>query len=501
MAIRIQPHDITVPEDDPFKHDLLDRKKSVEVLTQLVRSFDGPCVLAVDAAWGNGKTTFLKMWQQYLRNLHFPVIDFNAWETDFAGSPFLALSTELTEELKKNKCLDENTLSKIKEKAKKVMKAVLPGFIRMMTAGALNIDPLLGKELGNALTSIAEDSFTEYESAKKSIEEFRSTLEDIAETVSKPKSNQEDIAEAVSQSSSGKPLIVMIDELDRCRPSYAVELLEIAKHFFSVNHIVFVLAINRSELAHSIKALYGRDFDALGYLRRFVDIDFRLPDPDRSSFIESAFERIELGKYFARTQDPNKEIDGQLILAMVQIFFQTSNLSLRQIGQAIQRLGLVFASLRSDQRSLTYFASVALIFRTIDGDLYHRFCKREIDDREAIESLFGKLWGAAPTTEGRTSMFEAIVIMGWCEMAHPDGVSYGEIDSPLFLFYKEISEQATGTNGANNRDIKYAKRVCRTVSLFCAKPLGGRGFVESVRRIELFSDGLMNEATSEGGGS
>lgn len=98
--MRIQPFEIEVPADDPFEQDLLDRKESVEVLTHLVRSLEGPCVLAVDAAWGNGKTTFLKIWRQYLLNLGFPVVQFNAWETDFAGDPFLASSTELTDGLK-----------------------------------------------------------------------------------------------------------------------------------------------------------------------------------------------------------------------------------------------------------------------------------------------------------------------------------------------------------------------------------------------------------------
>ena len=60
------------------------------------------------------------------------------------------------------------------------------------------------------------------------------------------------------------------------RPSYAVEPLEVAKYLFSVDHIVFVLAINRSELAYSIQALYGDGFDAKGYLRRFFDVDFQL---------------------------------------------------------------------------------------------------------------------------------------------------------------------------------------------------------------------------------
>ena len=99
MGFRVQPPPIDIPEDDPFSNDLLDRRESAEVLTHLLASIEGPCVLAVDAAWGNGKTTFLGMWSQHLRNEGFPVVGFNAWETDFSEDPFIALSTELTEGL------------------------------------------------------------------------------------------------------------------------------------------------------------------------------------------------------------------------------------------------------------------------------------------------------------------------------------------------------------------------------------------------------------------
>ena len=101
MGIRIQPREIDVPMDEPFENALLGRKEPVEVLTRLVGSIEGPYVLAVDAAWGTGKTTFLNIWAQYLHNQRFPVVKFNAWETDFSGNPLVDLSTELTEGLRK----------------------------------------------------------------------------------------------------------------------------------------------------------------------------------------------------------------------------------------------------------------------------------------------------------------------------------------------------------------------------------------------------------------
>lgn len=228
MGIRIQPREIEVPADDPFKNDLLGRKESVEVLTHLVGSLDGPCVLAVDAPWGSGKTTFLRIWAQYLRDQGFPVVEFNAWETDFAGDPFVSLSTELTEGLQKY--TDKTLATKIdntRKVAAEVIRRAVPGLIRVATAGILDVNVLLEKELGQALASDAEKRLSEYEEAQKSIKKFRRVLQDMADAVSRSKGN--------------RPLIVVIDELDRCRPSYAVELLEVAKHLFSVDRIILSL--------------------------------------------------------------------------------------------------------------------------------------------------------------------------------------------------------------------------------------------------------------------
>lgn len=187
------------------------------------------------------------------------------------------------------------------------------------------------------------------------------------------------------------------------------------------------------------------------------------------------------------------------MLDMVQTFFRTPNLSLRQIGQAIRRLGLVFASLRSNQRSFAFSAVVALIFRTIDGDVYHRFCRHEISDLEAIDSLLEKLGGAGPPLGPERSTFEETIIAGWCEMAHPHGLFGKAIDSPLYLRYKKQSEQAAETNAASSPAIRHALAVCGMVDKFFQPGgFGSPGFLHSVRRIELFSDGLLDEATPEG---
>ena len=102
QKFKIRPDNIEVPHDNPFEHDLLNRKQPVEILTNLLLNTENPYTISIDASWGNGKTTFLSMWKQHLRNQDFHVIEFNAWETDFVGDPLVAITSELLENTKED---------------------------------------------------------------------------------------------------------------------------------------------------------------------------------------------------------------------------------------------------------------------------------------------------------------------------------------------------------------------------------------------------------------
>ena len=270
MTIRIRPPDIKVPDDDPFQNDLLERKRSIETLTGLLGALEGPCVIALDSEWGGGKTTFIRMWAAYLRNEQYPVAEFNAWETDYFGDPFVALSPRLQEKFEAAPPASfAETTKNFAKATKKVALRTAPVALRILSQGLLDsgsVEQLFTEKIA----SYAEDRLEEFVEVEKSISEFKVILQEGALCLSKQHEN--------------RPLFIMIDELDRCRPSYAVELLEVAKHIFSVDRIVFVLAVNRSELACSVKALYGAKFDAKGYLYRFFDLDYTLPLPNRKHF-------------------------------------------------------------------------------------------------------------------------------------------------------------------------------------------------------------------------
>ena len=486
MGIRIQPREIDVPQDDPFKEDLLGRKKPAEVLTHLIGNFEGPCVLAVDAAWGNGKTTFLKMWSQYLRNDGFSVVEFNAWETDFSGDPFIALSTEMEEGLQKyrEKSLVTEKVDNVVEQAKKVAQRAVPGLIRFATSGTPGV-----ASVGSTLASYVEDKLSEYREAQKSVKAFKQTLQDMAETL--------------SESNKNRPLIVVIDELDRCRPSYAVELLEVAKHLFAVDHIVFVLAVNRSQLAHSVKALYGSDFDAVGYLRRFFDVDFRLPEPERDAFINATFNAIRIENYFIRTDDQRPKHEAEWVRKMLLGFFGAPDLSLRRIAQALHRLGLVFTSLRSDHRSFAVAAAVAMILRTIDVELYHRFLDGEVSDLEVVDKMRARAGVEAILREDEGRLFEAAIILAARELRRRRAPLDWK-ETPLWERYQAAVSKSQA-DPPEERGQERAKHVIRLVNVYQQQEAmdssAGVGFRHAVDRLEMVSSDLIEEPAAERGNS
>lgn len=242
--IRISEHELRIDKDKPFQSDRLERKPLCDLLTHLATHVDGPCSIATDAAWGHGKTTFLRLWSAHLKQDSFLVIRVNAWETDYFDDPFLGIVGEMTNQLEASDQVDfsmQSGLSKLKKCSAKVA-AIAPRVL----ASHIGITGEDFDKIADTLKTEASIRLKQYEERLAFVKEFRLELEKVAEEVRKQ---------------TGKPLIVQIDELDRCRPTYAVEFLEVVKHLMSVDHVVYAFAMNRSELAYTVRGCYGPEFD------------------------------------------------------------------------------------------------------------------------------------------------------------------------------------------------------------------------------------------------
>ena len=216
--------------------------------------------------------------------------------------------------------------SKSKQLAWKLCESSLVGLVQHATFGTVNIDPEFVKKLRNAKKGIPVDRLSRYEEAKSAIHEFRGVLEQTIERLK------------IKETSTR--LVILIDELDRCRPTYAVELLEIAKHIFSVPNVTFVLSTNISQLACSVNVLYGSEFNSKEYLKRFFDLDYHLPAPSRHRLIATTLTTVGIdSNRKLMPWSTSENIMRASMLDLFSLFFDGIALDYRTVDRVLRRMG------------------------------------------------------------------------------------------------------------------------------------------------------------------
>lgn len=335
-----------IPKDDPWKDDELDRKPIADNLTNLIRDQKNPFVVSVSGDWGTGKTFLLRRWQVQLEKDGFRAIYFNAWQDDFCDDPLVAIIGQLAEYFS-SKGL-EKISDQIKENTIELLKS-----IRGLSAS------VAGFGVGLSLSDPADptvDVFDKYSQQTESKNKLKDELKKLAGEVHKK---------------TGHPLVFIIDELDRCRPTFAVELLERVKHVFDVPGIVFVFGLNRGELGKSVKSLYGK-IDADVYLRRFFDIEFQLPEADAKAFCKYLIEkRYELDKFYRVDVEKLRKFKK-----FFPIFSGIIGLSLRDIDYCVRTMAFVGKNLDKNNIFAFHYLFVlaALIpLKLKNQPLYQRF--------------------------------------------------------------------------------------------------------------------------------
>ena len=299
---------------------------------------------------------------------------FNAWETDFAQDPFIALYSEITGGLSELPGASRRIDAQRLRSAAGVVLRALPGAgLRVALSAVPHAGSQLVHEVSQPAPTQREKVAATYQETKTALKAFRAQLGQIAE--------------AIARENDNAPLVVMIDELDRCRPTYAIKLLEAAKHFFNVDHIVFVLCLDRAQLAHSVKAVYGASFDAEGYLWRFFDIDYRLPSPDRKRFVDALLATVGITELLQSRRAP---IEPRYAVNILQEFFNSPQFTLRRVQHAIRRLAVVLSSVPASNSTNLDTLVVLLLVRTVLPDLYRRIVIGEATDEEAVDTLFNR---------------------------------------------------------------------------------------------------------------
>lgn len=271
---------------DPWANDPLARQREGKILANLISGLgESSFVVSLKGGWGTGKSTFLQRLSLHLEGTHkIPTVQVDAWKTDYLDDPLLAVTSAINDRLERahgrTKRATERIITGLAGSAGKITLPLLSALAGLAVPGGHKAVELLAD-----LPQLA-DNFLEWDRNRKSAEEdFRDNL-----------GKARDKLKASLGSSVACPLVIIVDELDRCRPDFAIKFLERIKHFFNVDGLCFVIATDHDNLPQAVKSLYGQGVEGELYLRKFFDFEFNLPKPsleDHANYLFRAFPGTE----------------------------------------------------------------------------------------------------------------------------------------------------------------------------------------------------------------
>ena len=239
--------------------------------------------IALNGDWGSGKTFFVKQVKLLLdaanpqsgmpeetRRLieaqiqtaawpeSYVTVYYDAWSYDNHDDPILSL---VYATLQNGQGLDLSSNSGI----------------RILNAATAVFDAVTGKNLTALMNGLKGLRSEDKLSAIKKNEDLKEKIREFINLLIEEHGNR---------------LVFFIDELDRCKPDYAIRFLERIKHYFDDERITFVFSVNLTQLQWTVRSYYGNGFDATKYIDKFFDLQISIPRTNSDSFLR---DRLHIG--------------------------------------------------------------------------------------------------------------------------------------------------------------------------------------------------------------
>jgi hypothetical protein len=345
-----------------------ERENLADNLTEYLKLQKDGYVLNVDGEWGSGKTFFLKAWQNKL-NEDNPTCFIDAWNIDYLNDPLITIASKVLDTL-------HNTSRRINpEKEKLVFNRLyrVISAVSHLSSSAISetISPIAGKTLeagtnlmDSWLLSSGKSEYDVFRKSEAALGEFKETLQNY-------------INDIISQDNEDSLLYIFIDELDRCRPNYAIELLEAVKHLFCLKNTVFIIATNRSEMEKSIRKVYGNDFKSENYLSRFFDRNISIHSPSKNIYLSKN------KKFKTLIRSINEENYSRPIVtpeSFLSSAFEFHNIELREVDKIIDQMTLSLPLIRDARFSFYTLSYLFILKESHRKNLYSLYPTISLED-------------------------------------------------------------------------------------------------------------------------
>ena len=391
--VNLTPPALKPVAGSPWSDDALQREGIASELSELTATLargDESATIALDGGYGTGKTFILQRWVQELQDQGRVAVYYNAWENDCDDDPLVSLIEALASDGK----------AKWGQKTWGALNEVMEGVVRKYTG----VDT---QKVRKAVTDGKTPGLLDVAAARRtSRQTLKKLLADLVDSTG-------------DEDAFG--VVVVIDELDRCRPTFATELMERVKHVLNVRGLVFVFGVNMVALRETVKAVYG-NIDAHQYLLRMFTTTLHMPPGvafqehgSRShwrSYLEHLADRHRLREFCANHQGLKEDLEHSLQLLKLAAI--AGGFTPRELERVMWLIGKVASSsLLPDGRATVMFPEVTLLLavaRVKDPDAYYRTASIP-DNGQAVVDSFCELIHEPDLREWKRDQLDALEMM------------------------------------------------------------------------------------------
>ncbi|WP_017449160.1 KAP family P-loop NTPase fold protein [Vibrio parahaemolyticus] len=412
------------------KRDEFQRKQIAEKAIQLLRADIDISPMVIDGSWGTGKTEFChKLINLMAEDETHHLIYVDAFQADHADEPLLTVLAEVINILPSEEA-QESFIQKAIPAARygltTLAKAGVAHLLRQDAADVVNdFDKEIQQAANKAIDASVESVLKDHVKASESLKALQETLQEIAQE---------------------KPIILFVDELDRCRPDFAVNMLEIIKHTFNVEGVQFVLVTNTQQLRSSINHCYGKAVDAQRYLDKFLKYSFSLPLIQGLNTHQETAVSLSHYKSLVKASSVLKILSLHTCASVriIEQIIKINNLSLREVETIVRHLEVY--TLLSQQGNLstnTHFGYkiltvLAIAIYSIRPTLGNSILSQTFDAQD-VGSILGKTGLTALDNQDRPDEMEFM-----CYLICSSNCKNSEIFTPKDEENKVIWERFAG---------------------------------------------------------
>jgi len=369
--------ELTFSDRDEFT-----RKPIAEKIIRLLDSDIDVSPLIIDGKWGTGKTEFCFKLKNLIKadnSNDYKVGYVNAFQADHANEPLLTLIAEVAS------FYDEKD-----EKRKSFIKNAVP-YLRLISGIGLKAG--LGFAFGRYAADIPDalaDGMEEIKDGSKSL--IDQSLESMIKDQVEAEKNLSTLRDALSDIASTNPIILLIDELDRCRPDFAVMMLETIKHVFDVKNVQIILITNAEQLKATIKHSYGSETNSHDYLYKFFKYQINLPTSTKDTEGRSTENNVTHFKTIVQASKViSQEFKGNQFIYGIPTFLDVGILSLRNIEQVVRCIETLIVFEDEEQSKSQIVEQILIVFLSfvymMDKELFQQIISKEINEDKFIKFI------------------------------------------------------------------------------------------------------------------